>query len=85
MSHYPALNPFESYEDMEDFLATVKDECLAGLLIVAINGRGSFRRFWDILERYPEEGERWFCIEDSRRRERALEWLDDIAISIPKE
>jgi len=67
---------------MEDFIATVEGERLAELLEVAIKGKGAFRRFKDVLLNYPEERERWFEFKDDRMRERALEWLDDIDVSL---
>ncbi len=70
---------------MQDFIATVEDEHLAQLLEVAINGKGAFRRFKDVLLNYPEEKERWFEFKDDRMRERALEWLDDIDVSLIEE
>ena len=70
---------------MQDYVATVKDEHLAELLEVALNGKGAFRRFKDVLLSYPEERERWFNFRDDRVQERALEWLDDIDITLSKE
>ena len=81
----PRAESHEGYEDMEDFIATVKDAHLAELLEVAINGRGAFRRFKDVLLRYPEERERWFRFKDERMQERALKWLDDIGVSLAEE
>ena len=81
----PRAESHEGYEDMEDFIATVKDDHLAELLEVAINGRGAFRRFKDVLLRYPEERERWFQFKDERMQERALEWLDDIGVKLAGE
>lgn len=81
----PRAESHEGYEDMEDFIATVKDEHLAELLEVAINSRGAFRRFKDVLLRYPEERERWFQFKDERMQERALEWLDDIGVTLAEE
>jgi len=78
----PKAESNEGYEDMADFIATVKNEHLAELLDVAINGKGAFRRFKDVLLNYPEERERWFKFKDERIEERGLEWLDDIGISI---
>jgi len=77
----PKVESYEAYRDMEDFIATVEDEHLAELLEVAINGRGAFRRFKDVLLRYPEERERWFGFKDERMEQRALEWLDGIGVS----
>ena len=81
----PGAESHEGYDDMEDFIATVRDEHLADLLEVAINGRGAFRRFKDVLLRYPEERERWFQFKDERMQERALEWLDDIGVKLAEE
>jgi hypothetical protein len=81
----PKAQSYEGYEDMKDFIATVEDEHLAELLEVAINGKGAFRRFKDVLLGYLEERERWFKFKDDRVRERALEWLDDIDVTLSEE
>jgi hypothetical protein len=81
----PKLESHESYADLEDFVATLKDEHLVELLEVAINGKGAFRRFKDVLFRFPEERERWFQFKDARIRERVREWLEDIDITLSKE
>ena len=81
----PEAESHEGYEDMVDFIATVKDERLVELLEVAINGKGAFRRFKDVLLNYPEERESWFQFKDDRMEEKALEWLDDIDVSLIQE
>ena len=81
----PKAESQEGYEDMVDFVATVEDEHLVELLEVAINGKGAFRRFKDVLLNYPEERERWFKFKDERMEERALEWLEDIDVTLSEE
>jgi hypothetical protein len=81
----PKAESHEGYEDMVDFIAMVKDERLVELLEVAINGKGAFRRFKDVLLNYPEERERWFQFRDDRVHEKALEWLGDIDVSLIEE
>jgi hypothetical protein len=71
--------------NMQAFIATVEDDHLSELLEVAINGKGAFRRFKDVLLNYPEERERWFQFKDDRMKERALEWLDDIDVTLVEE
>ena len=78
----PKAESDEGYENMVDFIATVNDERLAELLEVAINGKGAFRRFKDVLLNYPKERERWFTFKDQRMEERALKWLDDIEVTL---
>jgi len=81
----PKAESHEGYQDMVDFIATVDNERLAELLEVAINGKGAFRRFKDVLLNYPEERERWFQFKDERMEERALEWLEDIDVTLSGE
>jgi len=55
--------------------------------IVALNGKGAFRRFKDVLYNYPEERERWFNFQYEKKKSRLLKWLKDEEIEIeePKE
>ena len=81
----PKVESYEGYRDMQAFIATVEDDHLSELLEVAINGKGAFRRFKDVLLNYPEERERLFQFKDDRMKERALEWLDDIDVTLVEE
>jgi hypothetical protein len=65
----------EGYDDMQDFIDTVSDEHLQELLNVAIQGRGAFRRFKDVLAGHPAERQRWFDFQVARLDARAREWL----------
>jgi predicted nucleotidyltransferase len=67
----------ESYADLQDFTALVRDPRARDLLERAIAGRGAFRRFKDTLFDYPELREAWFKFSDARMERRALEWLAD--------
>jgi len=49
----PKAESHKGYEDLQASITTVDDERLAGLLRVAINGKGVFRRFKDVLLNYP--------------------------------
>jgi len=76
----PNQTSHQGYQDMETFFETVADDHLAELLAVAIQGRGAFRRFKDVLQRYPEEHERWFRFKDDLVHQRVLKWLDSEGI-----
>lgn len=78
----PQVSSHEGYRDMEDYIDTVDDLALRKLLSVAIDGRGAFRRFKDVLLDYPEERQRWFTFKDARMRERMLDWLEDEGIEL---
>jgi len=71
----PQADSHAAYRDMEDFIAIVEDQHLRELLWVAIEGRGAFRRFKDVLAAHPRERERWFAFKDERLRRRVLDWL----------
>ena len=75
-----AIEPLESsegYGDMEDFAAGVSDARARDLLARALQGRGAFRRFKDVLLEFPELRDQWFAFHDARMLRRALSWLRD--------
>jgi hypothetical protein len=76
----PEADPHEGYRDMEDFIATVKDERLQDRLWRAIQGRGAFRRFKDVLAEHFHEEQRWFEYKDACLRRRVLNWLESQGI-----
>lgn len=66
-----------AYRDMEVFIDTVADADRARRLSVAIDGKGAFRRFKDVVGRWPDELERFLALKDDRERGRARAWLAD--------
>ncbi|MGH2555331.1 MAG: UPF0158 family protein [Actinomycetota bacterium] len=67
----------DGYRDMHNFIATVANPGDADRLEIAIQGRGAFRRFKDVLGRWPGELERWYAYSEERQRGRARAWLAD--------
>jgi hypothetical protein len=65
----------EGYRDMEYFIAGLDDTDEVDLLSVAISGPGAFRRFRDVLDRWPQDKERFFAFSEERQRGRARTWL----------
>jgi len=63
------------YRDMELFIAAVEDTGQADRLSIAIGGRGAFRRFKDVLSRWPILLDRWYAFSEDRQRGRARAWL----------
>ena len=64
-----------AYGDMDNFIEGISDEDRADKLSIAISSRGAFRRFKDVLERWPGELEAWYAFSDERQRGRARAWL----------
>jgi hypothetical protein len=58
--HLDPASSREQYRWMERFVASVEDDALRERLILAIDGKGAFRRFKDVLLSYPVERDRWF-------------------------
>ena len=80
--YLPIAESHDGYEDMKEFIETVKGTYLIEKLYIAISGRGAFRRFKDVLNSYPKERERWFKFKDKKVMERVNEWLEEEGIEI---
>lgn len=75
--HIDSHGSREGYRDMELFIEGLDDPDIADRLGIAINGRGAFRRFKDVLSRWPELQERWYSFTNERAYGRARAWLAD--------
>ncbi len=69
------LGSRDGYRDMERFIDPVSSPRRREMLEAGVAGRGAFRRFRNVLARWPEELERWYLFSDDRRRGRARAWL----------
>lgn len=65
------------YRDMEAFIAALDEPERAHRLAVAITGKGAFRRFRDVIARWPELAQRWYAFSEDRAVGRARVWLAD--------
>lgn len=74
----PKVSSRDSYKDMEEFISTIKDGKLKSRLFQAIQGEGAFKGFRDIIERSPQEKEKWFDFKRDRSKKRALDFLTEI-------
>ena len=77
-SQYLRVEPVssrEQYRWMERFIATVEEGELRDKLVQAIDGKGAFRRFKDVLMSFPIDRERWFTFRSERLRACMETWL----------
>jgi len=75
----------EQYRWMERYIPMVEEPDLRSKLTVAIDGKGAFRRFKDVLMAYGPERERWFTFRSERLRTFMEAWLTAHAIhAIPR-
>jgi hypothetical protein len=80
----PRKPSYESYNLMVEFAGSVKDRSLREKLDIALDGKGAFRRFKNVLSGYPEEEMKWFAFKDGRLKQEVIEWLNSLGI-IPLE
>ncbi|MCL2776532.1 MAG: UPF0158 family protein [Polyangiaceae bacterium] len=66
----------EQYRWMERFIPLVDDNELRTKLAHAIDGKGAFRRFKDVLMSFAAERERWFTFRSERLRTFMEAWLN---------
>ena len=76
----PETPTYDAYNEMQDFITTIEDERLCNQLFKAIQGRGAFGRFRDILSQHQAEEKRWYAFQDNRLRKQILEWLHEMGI-----
>lgn len=75
----------EQYRWMERFIPMVEDAELRSKLAQAIDGKGAFRRFKDVLMSYSADRERWFAFRSERLRTFMEAWLSAHAIrAVPR-
>ncbi len=75
---YMLIDPIssrEQYHWMEEFIETVEEPSLRDKLNIAIDGKGAFRRFKDVLMGYPTERERWFTKRSTKLHAHMSEWI----------
>ena len=66
----------EQYRWMERFVLMVTEPTLRERLLIAIDGKGAFRRFKDVLVAYPAERERWFSFRGDLLHWHMQKWLE---------
>jgi len=71
----------EQYRWMERYIPMVEDPDLQAKLGQAIDGKGAFRRFKDVLMAYAPERERWFSFRSERLRIFMEAWLSAHALN----
>jgi hypothetical protein len=78
----PTRPSHEGYNLMVQFAQGVADERIQRELSIALDGRGAFRRFKNVLRDYPEVEKEWFKFKAERNKEEVKEWLESIGIEL---
>ena len=76
----PEREPHMAYKSMSEFIDTVEDKVLREELSNALNGKGAFRRFKDVLIDYPKERKRWHGYNAKAMKREIIEWVRSIGV-----
>jgi hypothetical protein len=71
----PERSSHTAYKSMEEFIKTVKDPTLKERLTHALQGKGAFRNFKDVLIDYPRERKKWHGFNAKTMKKEIIEWL----------
>jgi hypothetical protein len=71
----PSVSSRQGYEFMRDFIATVENIRLRIALENAIAERKPFRRFRSVLDRHPDDLQRWYGYKSARVMALVIDWL----------
>ncbi len=76
----PTRPSYEGYNWMVEFADGVKDGKIRRELSIALDGKGAFRRFKNVLRDYPEVEKEWFKFKAEREEKEVKEWLESLGI-----
>ncbi|MDI6890575.1 MAG: UPF0158 family protein [Thermodesulfovibrionales bacterium] len=76
----PERDSSGAHNIMADFIETVKDPALKEELTNALDGKGAFRRFKNVLIDYPKERKRWHGYNAKAMKKIIIEWLESIGV-----
>jgi len=78
--YIPEGPTWNGYDLMVEFAEMIEDELLREKLDIALDGKGAFRRFKNVIADYPDYREKWFKFRDEKMNKKVVEWLNSIGI-----
>jgi hypothetical protein len=76
----PSITSREGWEIMMDYLDNLNNKQLKSKLASAVQGKGAFRRFNEILNKSPSDQKRWYLFQDAAITKMLDEWLKTLDI-----
>ena len=76
----PERSNAAAFESMAKFIGTLENPLLGDELTAALNGKGAFRRFKNVLIGHPKERKKWHGFNAKEIRKEIIEWLHSIEI-----
>ncbi|KQL39310.1 hypothetical protein AN960_10125 [Bacillus sp. FJAT-25509] len=72
----PSKYEIDEYKMVKDFCLTVKDVKVQKILLIAIEGKGAFRKFKDTVIEFNIEMD-WYSYRDRRYKDLAIAWCQN--------
>jgi len=69
-----------AFQTKAGFTEQVEDPLLKERLSAALNGKGAFRNFKDVLLDYPKERKRWHGYNAKEMKKEIIQWLNSIGV-----
>lgn len=76
----PKMSSHEAYEIMSDFCATVNAASVREKLFEALEGRGPFRKFKDMVLHFGIEQD-WYAYRSEKIKAFAIKWCDENGVT----
>ena len=76
----PERSNAAAFESMAKFIGTLENPLLGEELSAALNGKGAFRRFKNVLIGHPKERKKWHGFNAKEIKKEITEWLHSIEI-----
>ncbi|WP_366922117.1 UPF0158 family protein [Metallumcola ferriviriculae] len=76
----PERASYEAYDTMVEFTKRLDDLKVSEKLFDALDGKGAFRRFENVISRYPEIEKQWYKYKTEIEKQEVREWLWSIGL-----
>ena len=70
-----------AFQTKAGFAELVENPVLKEKLLAALNGKGAFRQFKDVLLAYPKERKRWHGYNAKAMKKEIVQWLNSIGVN----
>lgn len=76
----PERTSAAAYQSMVEFIEAVDDTAIRVELSAALDGKGAFRKFKDILLDYPKDRKKWHGYNTKAIKKETIEWLRSLGV-----
>ncbi|MGB9628869.1 MAG: UPF0158 family protein [Thermodesulfobacteriota bacterium] len=78
----PIRPSYEGYNLMVEFVEGLTEKKIQRELFIALDGKGAFRRFKNVIRDYPEVERQWYQFKREKDKEMVKDWLESLSIEL---